>query len=655
MSQSISGELARAVPSPAASPSQILGDPRGGTPFVSRSSARLRASIAGTCAVAILAATGCSKGGMQGSADVNVNVNATAESGDAFVQRVNGELLAIGIEQTAAGYAYNTYLTPDTELLNAKAAERSLAYLSATIEKAKAYEGQKLLPATSRSLQLLKLAAPAPAPNDAAKRAELTSITSRMEGSYGAAKYCPPGNKEGGTECLDQTKLVEIMADSRDYAKLLDAWTGWHNTARPIRKDYVRFVELANEGAKELGFADAGAMWRSNYDMPADDFTKEAARLWDQVKPLYSQLHCYVRGKLQKKYGAERVPDGKPIPAHLLGNMWAQQWGEIYPLVEPYPGVLDLDVTGALKAQKYDPEKITRSAETFYVSLGFPKLPATFWERSLLRKPADREVQCHASAWHMDGKEDVRIKQCIEPTQEQLMTVYHELGHVYYFLSYKDQPYLFQSGAHDGFHEAIGDTVNLSMTPDYLNKIGLLGGVKRSREATINQQMRMALDKIAFLPFGKVIDEWRWKVFAGEIKPENYNQTWWELRGQYQGITPAVARTEEDFDAGAKYHIPANTPYTRYFLSFILQFQFHKALCAAAGHSGALDECSVFGNEAAGQRFRDMLAAGASQPWQDTLEKLTGTRQMDAGAITEYFKPLLGWLEQQNQGKSCGW
>jgi peptidyl-dipeptidase A len=619
---------------------------------------RLRAVVASTCSLALLATAGCGK---TGNGDVSTvdsaMVDPAAESGDAFVERVNKELLALGIEQGAAGFAYNTYINQDTELLNAKAAERSLTYLSGTIEKAKTYEGQKLLPATSRSLQLLKLSAPAPAPKDPAKIAELTTIASKMEGSYGSAKYCPPGKqKEGGADsCLDQGKLVEIMADSRDYDKLLDAWTGWHNTARPIRKDYARFVELANEGAKELGFADVGAMWRSNYDMPADEFTREASRLWGQVKPLYSQLHCYVHGKLQKKYGAERVPDGKPIPAHLLGNMWAQQWGEIYPLVEPYPGVLDLDVTGALKAQKYDPEKITRSAETFYVSLGFPKLPETFWQRSLLSKPADREVQCHASAWHMDGKTDVRIKQCIEPTQDHLMTVYHELGHVYYFLSYQDQPYLFQSGAHDGFHEAIGDTVNLSMTPDYLNKIGLLKGVKRSREATINQQMRMALDKIAFLPFGKVIDEWRWKVFAGEIKPENYNTSWWELRGQYQGITPAVARTEEEFDAGAKYHIPANTPYTRYFLSFIVQFQFHKALCAAAGHEGPLDECSVFGNEAAGKRFRDMLAAGASQPWQDTLEKLTGTRQMDAAAITEYFKPLLGWLEQQNQGKTCGW
>jgi peptidyl-dipeptidase A len=575
----------------------------------------------------------------------------TQETADQFVARVNQEMKEVGHEVSAAGFAYATYINQDTEFLNAKANERYLEYFGKVVEESKAYDNEKLTPQTARALTLLKLGVSAPAPKDPAKRAELSAISSRMEGMYGAAKYCP----EGPQSCKDQSQLVNIMAKSRKYDELTEAWTGWHSTARPLRKEYVRFVELANEGAHELGFADLGAMWRSNYDMPADEFTQEASRLWTQVSPLYKQLHCYVRGKLQKTYGADRVPNGKPIPAQLLGNMWAQQWAEIYPLVEPYPGVSDLDVTNALVKQKYDPVKITQSAENFYVSLGFPKLPQTFWERSLLKQPADRDVQCHASAWHMDGAEDVRIKQCIEPTQEHLMTVYHELGHVFYYLSYRDQPYLFQGGANDGFHEAIGDTVNLSMTPAYLHTIGLAGPTKPSREATINQQMKMALDKIAFLPFGKLIDEWRWKVFSGEIKPENYNAAWWELREQYQGVSAPVARTEEDFDPGAKYHIPANTPYTRYFLSFLLQFQFHKALCQSAGFDGPLNECSVYGNEEAGKRFREMLALGQSQPWQDTLEKLTGTRDIDAAAITEYFAPLSAWLEEQNKGQSCGW
>lgn len=610
--------------------------------MLQHTSTRLAAAI-----LAVLALAACERP----SQTKEAAAPAPQESAEAFVERINREITERSHELSTAGYAYATFINPDTEYLNAKANERYLEYFSSAVEQSKAYEQEQLSPAVARSLQLLKLGVAAPAPQDPAKRAQLAALTSKLEGMYGAAKYCPKGPES----CKDQPQLSKIIATSRNYDELTQAWTGWHDTARPMRAEYTKFVGLANEGARELGFADLGAMWRSNYDMSPDEFSQVTSRLWEQLRPLYGSLHCYVRGKLQKQYGEQRVPSGKPIPAQLLGNMWAQQWGEIYPLVEPYPGALDQNVTGALQKQKYDALRITQSAENFYVSLGFPKLPQTFWERSLLTKPRDRDVQCQASAWHMDSKQDVRIKQCIEPTQENLMIVYHELGHVFYFLSYQDQPFLFQNGANDGFHEAIGDTVNLSMTPAYLHQMGLTGPVKNSREATLNQQMKLALNKIAFLPFGKLIDEWRWKVFAGEVKPENYNASWWQLREQYQGVAPPVPRTEEDFDPGAKYHIPGNTPYTRYFLSYILQFQFHKALCEAAGHKGPLSECSVYGNAEAGRRFREMLALGQSQPWQDTLEKLTGSRQVDAAALTEYFGPLLAWLQEQNQGQTCGW
>lgn len=577
--------------------------------------------------------------------------NAFAETADEFVARLNKEFADIWLEGNAAGWTQATYINVDTQLLNARATERWLAAFSNAVEEAKRFEGQPMSPASQRAIGLLKLGVSAPAPDDPAKRSELATLLAGMEAKYGSAKYCP----QGPESCRDEVQLKTVLETSRDYDELLDAWKGWHDTARPLRADYVRFTELANEGARTLGYKDLGAMWRSGYDMPADDFRQEAARLYSQVEPLYEDLQCYARGRLAKKYGADKVPAGKPIPAHLLGNMWAQQWDAVYDLLEPYPGVSDLDVDAALVKQGYDAVRMTKSAEAFYQSIAFPALPATFWERSMLTQPRDRDVQCHASAWHMDGKQDVRIKQCIRPTYEELRTVYHELGHVYYYLWYKDQPYLFQTGAHDGFHEAVGDTVNLSMTPAYLAKIGLVPEAKTSREAVINQQMKMALEKIAFLPFGKMIDEWRWKVFAGEVGPENYNAAWWELREKYQGIAPPVARTEADFDPGAKYHIPGNTPYTRYFLSFIIQFQFHKALCDAAGFKGPLSECSVYGNEKAGKKFGAMLAKGASQPWQDSLYELTGTRQMDASAIMEYFKPLRGWLEEQNKGQACGW
>jgi peptidyl-dipeptidase A len=576
---------------------------------------------------------------------------ASAETADEFVARLNKELSGIAFETNAAAWTQQTYITKDTEFLAAKANERLLAAFSRLVAEAKQFEGQPMSASSKRTIELLKLGLPAPAPDDPAKRAELAAVLAGMESKYSTAKYCPKGPES----CRDSTALMEAVATGRDYDELLDAWQGWHDAARPLRPDYLRFVALANEGARELGYKDLGAMWRSGYDMPADDFTKEAARLWGQVQPFYKQLHCYARSRLAKKYGEDKVPAGKPIPAHLLGNMWAQQWATIYDLLEPYPGVTNLDVDGALKAQGYDAMRITKSSEDFYKSIGFPALPKTFWERSMLTKPRDREVVCYASAWQMDAYEDVRIKMCTEPDLDGLRTMYHEMGHIYYDLWYKDQPFMFQGAAHDGFHEAIGDTVNLSMTPAYLAKIGLLPPSKPSREAEINSQMQMALDKIAFLPFGKVIDEWRWKVFSGEIKPENLNASWWALREQYQGIAPPVARTEADFDPGAKYHVPGNTPYTRYFLSFILQFQFQKALCEAAGFKGPLAECSIYGNEVAGKKFAAMLSKGASQPWQDTLYELTGTREMDASAILEYFAPLRAWLDEQNKGQKCGW
>jgi peptidyl-dipeptidase A len=577
-----------------------------------------------------------------------------------FVAQVNTDLVELAKEGNAAGWTQQTYITPDTQYLNARVTDHYLEYFSRTAAAAAKYDKvkDKLDASTERSLLLIKLGVSAPAPSDPAKRAELANLTTELDAMYGEGKYCPPGtNKDGKkTDCRIYDDLAETIATSRNYADLTEAWVGWHSIAKPMRPKYQRFVELANEGAKELGFDDVGVLWRARYDMPVADFEKEGDRLFAQVKPLYQGLHCYARKRLQQRYGKDKVPDGKPIPAQLLGNMWAQQWNRVYDdLLKPYPAASIESADRLLQKFKWDAVKMTKSAENFYTSIGFPALPQKFWERSMLTRPRDREVVCHASAWDMDNTDDVRIKMCMKPVEEDLFTVYHELGHVYYYLWYKDQPMLFQDGAHDGFHEAIGDAINLSVTPAYLRKIGLVGDVVPSKEAIINQQMKMALDKIAFLPFGKLIDQWRWGVFSGKIKPADYNKAWWELREKYQGVSAPVPRSEEDFDPGAKYHIPGNTPYTRYFLSYILQFQFHKALCDASGHKGPLNECSIFGSTEAGKKYGAMLAQGSSRPWQDTLQQLTGTREMDASAIIDYFKPLEAWLEEQNKGQDCGW
>ncbi|MDG0968235.1 MAG: M2 family metallopeptidase [Porticoccaceae bacterium] len=575
---------------------------------------------------------------------------AATETAKQFVQRIQEEGAVLDKEISAAYWVRSTYITPDTAILASKAGERGLSFASRMVKQAKQYRDSPMDQDTARAIELMLRGSAAPAPDDANLRAELSSILTDMEGQYGAGKYCSDNG-----HCMELQELESVLAQSRDYDELLDVWQGWRQVSPSYRKQYQRFVEIVNQGAKDFGYKNLADLWQGGYDMESEVFVEESRRLWGQVKPFYEELHCYVRGQLSETYGADKVPLNQPIPAHLLGNMWSQTWDNIYDIAEPYSGVASLDVTKALVEQGYDELRMTKTAEAFFTSLGLPSLPESFYTNSMIKKPRDRSVVCHASAWDIDNGNDPRIKQCVEINEEQLETLHHELGHIYYYIMYKDQPSVFKGGAHDGFHEAIGDTIQLSMTPSYLKQKGLIAETVDSDQATINKQMKMALQKIAFLPFGKMIDEWRWQVFSGEILPEDYNAGWWRLREQYQGIAAPIERSEADFDAGAKYHIPGNTPYTRYFLSFIMQFQFHKALCDAAGYEGPLHECSIYGNKVAGKKLGDLLAMGQSKPWPDAMEAMTGQRDMDGSAIIDYFAPLNAWLKIENEGQQCGW
>ncbi len=574
---------------------------------------------------------------------------ATPEEARRFINEAEQKLLVLGVDAGRADWIKSTYITDDTEAVSALLDERAIAATVEYAKKSTRFDGLKLDPETARKIKLLKLSLTIATPSDAKESEELTRIAAGMEGAYGKGKYCP-----GGAEsCKNLDQLERIMAESRDARELRDAWVGWHAIARPIRKDFVRYVELANKGARQLGFPDNGAMWRSKYDMKPDEFAAELDRLWEQVRPLYLSLHAYVRARLREKYG-DLVPESGPIPAHLLGNMWAQDWSNIYPLVAPPDAAAAYDLTELLRKKNTDWKQMVKYGEGFFTSLGFAPLPGTFWERSQFVRPRDRDVVCHASAWDVDAVEDLRLKVCIQITGEDFLTIHHELGHNFYQRAYSKQPPSFRDSANDGFHEAIGDTIALSVTPEYLVKLGLLDKAPDA-SSDIGLLMQRALEKVAFLPFGLVIDQWRWKVFNGEIPPEKYNQTWWELRRKYQGIAPPEGRSEEDFDPAAKYHVAANVPYMRYFLADILQFQFHRSLAQTAGCSGPLNRCSIYGNAAAGAKLNAMLEMGASRPWQEALEKISGTRKMDATAIRDYFAPLQKWLDEQNKGKPVGW
>ena len=578
----------------------------------------------------------------------------TAADAKTFIDRVERELWDLSNKANQAQWVADNFITEDTEAISADLTKNYNVAVQKYAIEARRFDKVTLPADVRRKLTLLRLKLAAPPPADPKLATELSQISAGLQGEYGRGTYCKAGKTGGQQTCLQINDLSKILATSTDPAALLDAWVGWHKVGAPMRARYARFTELSNQGARELGFADAGAMWRSGYEMAPDAFAGDVERMWNEVRPLYLSLHAYVRSRLAEKYGSKLVPANGPIPAHLLGNMWAQEWGNIYPLVAPATSGPGYDVTKLLEAKKVDQVGMFHIAENFFTSLGLQKLPETFWKRSLMVKPRDREVVCHASAWPMDGKQDVRIKMCTEVTGEDLVTVHHEMGHDYYYLAYANQPFLFQDGANDGFHEAIGDAIALSITPAYLKQIGLLAQVPSAAADTM-LLLRQALDNVAFLPFGLMVDQWRWKVFSGEVKPTSYNKAWWDLRLKYQGVVPPVARTEADFDPGAKYHVPANTPYTRYFLAHLLKFQFYRGMCRAAGHTGPLYRCSVYGSKAAGQALEKMLALGQSKPWPDALYALTGERTINANAMLEYFEPLKKWLDAQNKGKTVGW
>jgi len=613
-------------------------------------------------------------------------VAPTVAEAQAFMDKAEADLLDLTNQAGYAQWMQETDITDDTEAISAKANERLALRTNELVIAARRFDGLKLPPDLARKFMLLKLNG---SPTDPKLVAELTQVAASLDGMYGKGKYCPgvaPGKANPDQICLGIEELDSLMAKSRDPKELLGYWQGWHTISPPMRDKYARLVDLSNQGAKEFGFKDTGDLWRSGYDMTPEQFSAQLEQAWAQLQPLYNELHAYVRFKLIQKYGAAATrPDGM-IPAHLLGNMWAQEWGNIYDLVAPTDPKLtsfkmyDLeaaltkqiqattpasaplppgtDPTGnAAEAKRIsDARAMVKYGERFYVSMGFAPLPDTFWQRSQFAKPRDRDVVCHASAWDVDNDLDLRVKLCLNINADDFTTLHHELGHNMYQRAYRNQPFLFRNGANDGFHEAIGDSIALSITPAYLKQLGLIDQVPPP-DADIPLLLRTALDKVAFLPFGLLIDKWRWQVFSGETKPADYNKAWWSLREKYQGVAPPVARSEADFDPGAKYHIPGNVPYARYFLARIYQFQFYKAMCDASGYKGPLNRCSFYGSKAAGDKLNAMLSAGQSQDAQLTLKQMTGVDHLDAQPMLDYFQPLYLWLKQQNaiNKASPGW
>ena len=578
----------------------------------------------------------------------------TNEDLEEFLANVESENKKDGPVIYSASWISSNFITYDSQKV---IADYGTKYTLKSLERSReaaSFDGLDTSKENQRMLNILKSSFVMPPPLDEELASELSEITTSLEAMYGRGEYCFDDE-----ECYDLEAFESIIDNSRDPKELLRAWEGWHEIGKPMKPMYMRMVDIGNQGSVDLGYEGLSDLWFSKYDMPAEDFLDDTDRVWSEVKPLYEALHCHVRAKLNEHYGDEVISKTGPLPVHMLGNMWGQSWSNIYDLVyEEKPDSKYIDVTKIINEKSLSEIEMVEYAEDFFISMGFKPLPKTFWERSLFVKPRDRSVVCHASAWNLDpANNDLRIKMCIEKNEEDFITIHHELGHIFYYQAYNHIPTVFQAGANDGFHEAFGDLLTLSITPDYLVDIGFISkdDADEAKQDPIGLLMKQALDGVVIVPWALMLDKWRSGVFDGDIDESNLNSSWWSLREEYQGINTSYERSENYFDPGAKYHIPGNTPYTRYYLASIMQYQFHEALCNLIDYDGYLHECSIYGNKEAGDRIITTMAMGQSLPWQDAFENLTGTRQLSGKSIMNYYAPLKEWLDEENKNRTCGW
>ena len=571
-----------------------------------------------------------------------------------FLANVESENKKDGPVIYSASWISSNFITYDSQKVIADYGTKSTLKSLERSREAASFDGLDTSKENQRMLNILKSSFVMPPPLDEELASELSEITTSLEAMYGSGEYCFDDE-----ECYDLEAFESIIDNSRDPKELLRAWEGWHEIGKPMKPMYMRMVDIGNQGSVDLGYEGLSDLWFSKYDMPAEDFLDDTDRVWSEVKPLYDALHCHVRAKLNEHYGDEVISKTGPLPVHMLGNMWGQSWSNIYDLVyEEKPDSKYIDVTKIINEKSLSEIEMVEYAEDFFISMGFKPLPKTFWERSLFVKPRDRSVVCHASAWNLDpANNDLRIKMCIEKNEEDFITIHHELGHIFYYQAYNHIPTVFQAGANDGFHEAFGDLLTLSITPDYLVDIGFISedDAEEAKQDPIGLLMKQALDGVVIVPWALMLDKWRSGVFDGEIDESNLNSSWWSLREEYQGINTSNERSENYFDPGAKYHIPGNTPYTRYYLASIMQYQFHEALCNLINYDGYLHECSIYGNKEAGDRIISTMAMGQSLPWQEAFENLTGSRQLSGKSIMNYYAPLKEWLDEENKNRTCGW
>ncbi|NXG01256.1 ACE2 enzyme, partial [Sakesphorus luctuosus] len=580
-----------------------------------------------------------------------------------FLEEFNRMAEDISHESSIASWHYNTNITEENaKKMNEASAKWSTFYDEASKNASSFSVGS--IEDNLIKLQIQTLQDRGSSVLSSEKYNRLGTVLSTMSTIYSTGTVCKINDP---SECLVlEPGLDAIMADSTDYNERLWAWEGWRaDVGRMMRPLYEEYVELENEVAKLNNYSDYGDYWRANYEAKfpkdyeysRDQLIEDVEKTFEQIKPLYQQLHAYVRHHLERVYGPKLISSTGCLPAHLLGDMWGRFWTNLYALTVPYPAKPNIDVTSAMVQKGWNAIKIFEAAEAFFTSIGLYNMTDGFWRNSMLTEPTDgRKVVCHPTAWDL-GKNDYRIKMCTKVTMDDFLTAHHEMGHIEYDMAYSAQPYLLRSGANEGFHEAVGEIMSLSAaTPEHLKSLGLLEPTFQEDEETeINFLLKQALTIVGTMPFTYMLEKWRWMVFRGEITKQEWTKRWWEMKREIVGVVEPVPHDETYCDPAALFHVANDYSFIRYYTRTIYQFQFQEALCKAANHTGPLHKCDITNSTAAGERLRQLLALGRSKPWTEALQNVTGEKYMNATPLLHYFEPLYEWLKKNNSGRFIGW
>nr|UJP38391.1 angiotensin-converting enzyme 2 [Taphozous melanopogon] len=589
--------------------------------------------------------------------------STTEEQAKTFLEKFNSEVEVLSFESSLASWNYNTNITDENVQKMSEAGDKLSAFYEEQYKLAKTYPLQEIQNLTiKRQLQVLQQNDPSVLSADKSKR--LNTILNEMSTIYSTGKVCNPNNPQ---ECLLLAPGLEniMQKNSSDYNQKLWAWEGWRSeVGKQLRPLYEEYVALKNEMARGNNYEDYGDYWRGDYETLGTDgynysrnqLIEDVERIFAEIKPLYEHLHAYVRAKLMAVYPSRISPTGC-LPAHLLGDMWGRFWTNLYPLTVPFGQKPNIDVTNAMVNQGWDAERIFKEAEKFFVSIALPNMTEGFWKNSMLTEPSDgRKVVCHPTAWDL-GQGDFRIKMCTKVTMEDFLTAHHEMGHIQYDMAYSTQPYLLRNGANEGFHEAVGEIMSLSVaTPKHLKAMGLLPpDFYEDKETEINFLLKQALNIVGTLPFTYMLEKWRWLVFKGEIPKEQWMKKWWEMKRKLVGVVEPLPHDETYCDPASLFHVANDYSFIRYFTRTILEFQFQEALCQTAQHKGPLHECDISNSTEAGSKLLQMLKLGKSEPWTSALEEIVGIKNMDVRPLLNYFEPLFTWLKDQNKNSFVGW